>query len=505
MSASPPVTAPSRGDSVRRSRPPVGVSAGSGVVVRIAASLALSSLSAVLFVWSLPPTGLWPLVFVALIPVLFAQHRLLPEALAGLAPAVTVGLLVLLLAGDALRPVPAWASVVAVLLAAFMFFLGWIDRQFQEFSGYRWFVVAASLVLVGADVLQGSSALASTWSYPAYALYAHPAVVEPVSVFTTGALNFLILASNYALAGFAIAKTSRRRALAWTTVTVAAWLGWLGAGHALLGSSHSRSGGVTVAAVQAPPGFSRDSYRTLADLTRQAARRGAKVVVWHEEALLAYPGSPNALAVAARAAASNHVYLVTGVAAPGQNEAIALDPTGRVLGSYGKQHPVTFLGERSVATPVPVYQTSAGPLATIICYDLDFTDTSRQAGRRGAGIVAVPSQDWGRIASIHYTHLVFRAAENHLTMIKADGGYDSAIIDPNGRIVTHTTTSKPQAWLLVRKVTVGSGTSAAESLQPWVAPGALLLGLLLYGSVLARAYARRQDHQITTRKSGSND
>lgn len=492
MSVSPSVTTAARRDPARLpTEPPIGVRSGADVAVRVAVSLVLSGFSAFCFVWSLPPTGLWPLVFVALVPVLFAQHRLLPAPLAGLAPAVTVGLLVLLLAGDALRPVPPSVYAVALFLAAVMLGLGWIDRQFQELSRYRWFVLAAPLTLVGADVLQGSSVLASTWSYPAYALYAHPTVVEPVSVFTTGALNLLILITNYALAQFVIAKASRRRALAWTVGSAAAWLAWLGAGQALLGSTHARSGAVRVAAVQAPPGFTRDSYRTLADLTRQAARRGAKLVVWHEEALLSFLGAPNAVVVAQRAAASNHVYLVVGVAAPGQNEAITLDRSGRVLGSYGKQHPVTFIGERSVPTPVPVYHTAAGPLATIICYDLDFTDTSRQAGRRGAGIVAVPSQDWGRIASIHYTHLVFRAAENHLTTIKADGGYDSAIIDPNGRILAHTTTSTPVPGLLVRNVPVGSGKSVAQSVQPWFAPGALTLGLLLYGSVLARAYTRR--------------
>jgi apolipoprotein N-acyltransferase len=461
--------------------------------LRVVLGVGLSVLSPFCLVWALPPTGVWPLVFVALVPMLIAQHRLLPEAIAGLAPCLTVGLLVVLLAADAVRPVPGVLYGLAVFLGGAELVIGWIDRRLQIASGYRWFVVAAPLVIVGADVAQGSSAVASTWAYPAYALFAHRSFVEPVSVFTTDGLDLLILASNYALAQFVIGRVPLRRAGYWTLGVVLVWAAWLGYGRALAGD-HATGRAVTVAAVQVPSGALGQARGELSALTREAADRGARLVVWPEEALFAYPAyapaslmqaGPPTVGFAQQVARTDHVFLVTGLAAFGRNEAVTIAPSGQVLATYEKQHPVILsLGGEPPSAPVPVIRTPLGHLAMIICYDLDFLDTARQAAMRGAGIVAVPSGDWGQIASLHYTHLVFRAVENNLTMIKADGGFDSAIIDPQGRVLAHTASYTARAALLVSTVRPGTGSTVSQSLEPWFAPGALVLGLLLYGLML---------------------
>ena len=65
-----------------------------------------------------------------------------------------------------------------------------------------------------------------------------------------------------------------------------------------------------------------------------------------------------------------------------------------------------------------------------------------QTGAAGAHLIAVPSNDWSAITYKHYPHVVFRAVENRVAMIKADGSYDSAIIDPYGRIVALATSRR---------------------------------------------------------------
>ena len=126
-----------------------------------------------------------------------------------------------------------------------------------------------------------------------------------------------------------------------------------------------------------------------------------------------------------------------------------LSPDGRCLGVYGKNHPVIFVNERSrTRATYPTYSTDLGEIGTIICYDLDFTDTARKVARNGAKLIAVPSGDWPGIADKHYAHLVFRAAENRVAMVKTDRSYDSAIIDPRGRIVdSEVSTAGEQATL----------------------------------------------------------
>src|SRR3954466_8788896 len=58
---------------------------------RLAAGLLLAVLTPVLVGLANPPFGLWPLIFVAFVPLLVAQHAVLPRRLSGLAVGVAIG------------------------------------------------------------------------------------------------------------------------------------------------------------------------------------------------------------------------------------------------------------------------------------------------------------------------------------------------------------------------------------------------------------------------------
>jgi apolipoprotein N-acyltransferase len=153
-----------------------------------------------------------------------------------------------------------------------------------------------------------------------------------------------------------------------------------------------------------------------------------------------------------------------------RNEATIINPEGQFLGVFGKDHPVVFGGETSLSRGTyPVYETELGNLATIICYDLDYTDTTRKMVARGAQLIGVPSNDWGSIADKHYTHVVFRAIENRVAMVKADGGYNSAIIDPYGRILELAVFPEGGEATLVADLQLGSGRGTVNThLGDWL-------------------------------------
>jgi apolipoprotein N-acyltransferase len=99
---------------------------------------------------------------------------------------------------------------------------------------------------------------------------------------------------------------------------------------------------------------------------------------------------------------------------------------------------------------------------------MDFTDTARKMTRNGARLIAAPSNDVEAIAETHYTHLVFRAIENRVPTVKADEGYDSAIIDQWGRIQAATTNpSGVVQKTLVADVTTGTGKSVFVTFGDW--------------------------------------
>jgi apolipoprotein N-acyltransferase len=470
-------------------------------LARVVSGILLAALSVLLLTLALPRYAVWPLVLVALVPMLVAQHRLLPQLLAGIAPAITFSWFLFDQTSRQIARLPGSIVAWIVIIGALLLPLGWLDRRLHTATNYRWFVVAAPLVVVGSGALFPNSPLHPTDTYLAYAFYAHPNVVQPVSVFSTNALNLLIWCSNFAIASWLIGHVGRRTSLSWCLGIGVVWIAWCVFGFALMGSSTPT---VRVAAVQTTsdyvvPGTNESSsgLQPMAEMTTKAASEGAKLVVWHEGQLYARPGDEKSVLVPVQnIARSDHVYLVVGLVQPGLDQAVTIDPAGQILGFYGKQHPVTFLGEKSHPTPVYVYKTTFGPLATIICYDLNYLDTAREAAVRGARILAVPSQELihppGKGDPLQYTLAVFRAVENHVSIVKADGGYDSAIVDPYGRIVSDVVSTSRRDALVVAAVPIGSGKAPDQTIEPWFTAFAGLLGVFLYCAMLAQMLRHRR-------------
>jgi apolipoprotein N-acyltransferase len=194
--------------------------------------------------------------------------------------------------------------------------------------------------------------------------------------------------------------------------------------------------------------------------------------VWPEGALNFDPRE-NRTDELKRLAADTGAYLVIGhgwrTPQGIRNEVSVLSPEGEFLGVYGKAHPVTYLGETSLThSGYPAYQTPLGVLGTIICYDLEFTDTARGAARSGAQLIAAPSNDWQSLHDKQYLMPVFRAIENRVAMIKADTQYDSVIVDAYGRILSLTVSSRGADAIVIGDVPLGRADAPQVVLGDWI-------------------------------------
>ncbi len=168
-------------------------------------------------------------------------------------------------------------------------------------------------------------------------------------------------------------------------------------------------------------------------------------------------------------AADTKAHLVIPYFVGTRNEVTVVNPSGTFLGVYGKDHPVIFVNEvSSTGGTYPVFDTELGKLGMIICYDLDFTDTARKVAKNGAQIIAVPSGDFPGITDKHYAHVVFRAVENRVSMIKVDRSYDSAIIDPYGRIIEKVISNTPVEATLSAAVPVIEANPLQRTLGDWI-------------------------------------
>lgn len=204
----------------------------------------------------------------------------------------------------------------------------------------------------------------------------------------------------------------------------------------------------------------------LLERTRAAARQGARIVVWSEaNALVFKSDEARLLAEAQRLAAHERIYLFVAMAVmtPGaplaENKLVVIDPTGAVRGAYLKSHPTP--GEASVPGDgrVGVLQTPHGRLAWAICYDYDYPELIRQAGRAGADILIDPSWEHSGMDPLHSQMAAFRAIENGAALFRPVNGGLSLAVDGKGRALAATRSET----LVADLPTVGAGR-----LYPWL-------------------------------------
>jgi apolipoprotein N-acyltransferase len=440
---------------------------------RVVPGLLLAIATPVLVLLANPPVGVWPLIFVAFVPMLDAHHRVLPRRRSWLAPAIGIGgaYAVYFSPGLADGEVAFVYQLFPLYVAGLAVLATGRSRAFDERTAYRWFAVSAPIAWTAIDFVRssGSETLGGTWGFHAYALHDHPALLQPISVFGITGLQLLILLTSWAFAGVVL----RGRAGWPSAIAVGCLLvAWAGASVAMVDDAPPT---VRVAAVQ--NGLPNDAERVDERLeryvaqTREAAAQGARVVVWNEAGLSFDPQREHTSELQDLAAETD-AFLVLGYRVEERegrtrNATTLLAPDGTFLGVYGKDHPGAFAGDfNDFQGDFPVYDTEVGQLATIICYDLDYTDTARIMTRGGARLIAAPSSDVPAIAVTHYTHLVFRAIENRVSTVKADSRFDSAIIDPWGRVLASTVDpdGNTQATLIA-DVPLGTGDS------PWVRYG----------------------------------
>ena len=477
--------------------------------------------------------ALWWLLPVALVPMIVAQYRLLPQRWAPAGVAVVGvaywGALALLSQGSY---APWWMGVLlATPAVAAVYLIAWADLRLTQWTRYRFFLVQMPFVWVGLEVLLGLNPVFATNEWIGYRLQPAPWLIQPVSVLGTPTLGFLLLVPDYAAALLAIALLDRRRAgtaapggaalaphpatgtgrpvaalrpaVTGLAVALTAAAAWCGAGLWILGEVRDTMGpSVRVAAVQAGivlfetprADWESEIVEPLAGYTRQAAERGARLVVWPEDVLPFDPRDDERIADIAR---RNRVYLVApftvGQAPTSPNKALVLGPDGRTLGVYNKVHPVVVEGEGFHQPFLPLaFPADFGTFGVAICFDNHYLDVVPAIVGNGARLIAMPSLIWPGEARNQLAEEVFRAVENRVAYVKAELGWSSAIVAPDGTVRAVTLPQEKPTWaLLVADVPLGPDhspfTAVGRPLQ-WV----YVAGLAAFAAAFVTLALRRR-------------
>jgi len=367
-------------------------------------------------------------------------------------------------------------------------------RKFHERTQFRWFILQGALDYAGLEMIRSFIPPINTHAFMAQTMYSQPWMVLPISIFSIFGLTFVLMLVNFGMAQGALLVLDRkwhlddrpemdgRSATRWMTTAAVVFAVWAGIGLVTLAGAPSDASTIRVAAVQ--HGFTKAGHmdlletqaqrlQILSEQTRIAAGQGAQLVVWPELGLGFDPQVEHTAELKSLAMETNTYILIGhGVgrdASKWRNEAVMLTPFGEFLAVYGKTH-ATSPTEPPIITSgtFPVYDTSLGPLATLICNDINYTDVSRTLTRNGARLIAMPALEATSVPGWEQrSQVVLRAVENRVAFVKADSAGLGMIVDPYGRIVAQKTSTEPYA--LVADVPLGTGnTLYAKFLGDWM-------------------------------------
>jgi predicted amidohydrolase len=140
------------------------------------------------------------------------------------------------------------------------------------------------------------------------------------------------------------------------------------------------------------------------------------------------------------------------------NAAILVGRKGEVVGTYRKVHLVVSLERGTMeggATPgnvSPVFDCDFGKLGIQICYDMDFPGGWAELARRGAELIAWPTQ------SPQTSQPAFRAREHRCYIVSSTWRHNASIFEPTGKIAAQI---KPPQSILVHELDL------SYALLPW--------------------------------------
>jgi apolipoprotein N-acyltransferase len=495
--------------------------------------LLLAIISGVMLVVSWPTMGnLWPLVFIAFVPMFLAQYRFMPRRLTGLPVGVAFacywfGGLQMASALVGMWPVIA----VSIVIGLIGWLIGSFDKRFAERTRYRWFIVQFALIWVAIDLLVQGNLVTASMSWIAYRLWELPRLVQPVSVVGTPVLSFLIIMINALIALLIIKlldgwrpkfcpQSIPRKVITWSSVVVVvAIVVWVVSSLFIFSSVHHDQGpAVRVATVQpgikySPPQITQGSWKPLppaennkrrdaqeiqmTSMTKQAAREGARLVVWPEW-LLDYDPRTTRTSWIPALARSTHTYIIAAFVphptmAETPNMAGLWAPDGSLRAVYYKIHPVIPMGEKFHNTPevYRTFDTELGPLSMMICFDCDFPPESRLITLTGAELIGAPSAGPAGTSRFRISSLVFRAIENRVSFARADLAWESVIVGPDGVVKKRTAMTDPIGGTALLVADVNRGPRNAPYTQIGDIAGLIILFFLGCRIVWQIVYWRR--------------
>lgn len=405
------------------------------------------------------------------------------------------------------------ASVLVLGLWGSLLFgvVGWVRRR----TGLSLLVVLPVLWTAVEWMIGHQGDIRFPWLGLGTSLTGFPALIQVADVVGARGITFLLVLANTALAlGWAERVDRRRARRLWLSVAVGVVLAWA-YGQLREGQIGLRSAG-RIAAIQpaVEAKWERDPDSVVAgllSLSDSAAVPGVKLVVWPEAAVpQVLEWRPEWVRSISQHARARGIALVVGaldvVPSPRYrrgyeyfNAAFVFDSAGTVLSPpYHKNYLVPIVervpfvdpqwferlrwfGGASAGEPGAVYRLGTDRFGILICYESAFENLSRRYRALGADfLVNITNDAWfGKTSAPyqHAAHLVMRAVENRVGIVRAANTGISEFVDPLGR--EHSRTRLGDRTVVIGELLTSDTVPLYTRLGDWVGAGSLAGAALL--------------------------
>ena len=448
-----------------------------------AISIATALISSFLLVLAFPDFNLWPLAWVALVPLLVLIAR---------------------------KPMPGRAFLTG-WLAGTVFFYGscyWLTFSMIHYGGLsRW--VAYPLLLPGALILGlfvGVFALVlargirkwgvqlllvapfvwsalewlrlsltgQLWNAIGYSQAYQPTLIQPARWSGVYAVGFLIVAINAALALLVVKRTAKAALLAGGVIAVVGIV--IFASYATSPSLNSAPSQVQVVAIQPNVPMNlvksdgelsqlRSRHITMSEnaLQKMADDGTARLVIWPESPMnFSYSGDQQFRELVARFATANRTSVLFNSLEPASNDgllnsAVLINEQGGLIAQYDKIRLLPFgeyvplprwlpgaslvgaiVGDFTAGTNYSLMPVGTSRAGVFICIESAYPDIARRLTAEGADVLINISNDGylGRTAVMrqHLANAVFRAVENNRPLLRVTNTGITAYITSNGEV-----------------------------------------------------------------------
>ena len=451
------------------------------------------ALSAVAFFFSLNQGSVWPLAWVAPVPVLYLALGGAPPGTSFWAAwaAYALGATNIVVAYAGALP---WPGLVLGVVGPALYFAasaraaGFVGARLGDIAG----VLAFAALWTSCDFL-ASLGGDGTEPSPAYSQVGAPILIQSASLFGLWIVTFLL---GTVSAGLAMSLHKRRILPALLAILVLGANVAFGEWHLLQGNNVDAErvglGADDSVSLRATRSASQQLAvaKRYADAARALARSGAHLVVFPEKvSFLGVQARAPILTILRTAAHASRTTIVIGFddrSAEPRNEAIVFPPDGSQPNFYFKRHMVGGLEDIYVPGDGPVrLEGSAG---AEICKDMDFPEMLREDVRKTkAKLLAVPAWDFGSDRWWHARLAIMRAVENGVSIARAAKNGLLTLADSKARVVAERPSSEAGMVTLVGDLSVGAGDTLYLRLGNAFAWVCLAASILLIGFAFVRA------------------